>query len=137
MKQHSMLVLWLTTMMSYLLDNLVQYADGQQNKVDNSAARELHLLAALVNVNTTSSTDNFKLNLFGDPAEEEYGMQRSRHQSPEKHQQLQFGQVGRNEEYMEAAGLSTVLQDVTLDTQQHNAGKSVGEDLLDLMDSVA
>eukprot|EP00775_Hariotina_reticulata_P005653 gene5653-5892_t len=115
-----------------------RYADGQQNKVDNSAARELHLLAALVNVSNTSSTDNFKLNLFGDPAEEESGtVESSQRKNFEKHQQLQFGQGGRNAGYMEAAGLSTVLQGVTLDSQQHNAGKTVGEDLLDLMDSVA
>lgn len=93
------------------------------------------MLAAIVNVSRTAA-DNFKLNLFDDEAlidVEEPAQQHAGGMSRRKEQQLEFGSAGKNGGYIKAVG--DVLEQLGLDEQQ--AGKSIGEDLLDLMDSVS
>lgn len=110
----------------------LQYVEEQVNK---AAVQELDLLAALVQT-SKAPADNFKLNLcFDDEADEEAAVQQPQETGihTKEQKQLEFGADGKNEGYIKAVG--GVLEGLGLDEQQH--GKSVGEDLLDLMDSVA
>lgn len=85
--------------------------------------------------------DNFKLNLFFDDdaaSDEPPGTSTASSSKPGKQQQqhLEFGSGGRNEAYIKACRLGDVLEQVKL--EDNTAGsKGVGDDLLDLMDSVA
>lgn len=109
-----------------------RYVEEQVNK---AAVQELDLLAALVQT-SKAPADNFKLNLcFDDEADEEAAVQQPQETGirTKEQKQLEFGADGKNEGYIKAVG--GVLEGLGLDEQQH--GKSVGEDLLDLMDSVA
>jgi hypothetical protein len=108
-----------------------QYVEEQVNK---AAVQELDLLAALVQT-SKAPADNFKLNLcFDDEPDEELAVQQPQaaEGSIKQQKQLEFGAEGKNEGYIKAVG--GVLEGLGLDDQQQ--GKSVGEDLLDLMDSV-
>lgn len=93
----------------------------------------MDLLAALVKVNKAPA-DNFKLNLFEDTADDS-SMFRTEPVpvSGKQQKEMHFGTEGRNEGYIKA--VQNVLEGVGLDDQP--GAKSVGEDLLDLMDSVA
>jgi hypothetical protein len=110
----------------------MQYVEEQANK---AAVQELDLLAALVQTNKAPA-DNFKLNLcFDDEADEEAEAQQPQQAAgmgTKQQKQLEFGADGKNEGYIKAVG--GVLEGLGLDEQQQ--GKSLGEDLLDLMDSV-
>lgn len=115
----------------------MQYAQQQASGGNKRAARELDFLAHLVHVAKPGAADNFKLNLFedGDGLEvQQQPLQTSSSKpSTQKHQELQFGLDGRNDGYIKALG--SVLEAVQLEDND-NGSKPVGEDLLELMDSV-
>jgi hypothetical protein len=110
---------------------LLQYEQQQQAAVaDQQAAKELNFLAHLVHVNKPAS-DNFKLNLFLDDADL-FDEQATASSKPRKQQELEFR--GRRE----ANWLGDVLQQVQ-PNKEDSSGNSqgLGEELLELMDSVA
>lgn len=86
--------------------------------------------------------DNFKLNLLFDGdvfSDEPAGTSSASSSKPGKQQQqqyLEFGSGGRNDAYIKVCRLGDVLEQVQLEDNPAGS-KSVGEDLLDLMDSVA
>jgi hypothetical protein len=119
----------------------LQY-EQQHAAGDKRAAKELDFLAHLVHVAQPAAGDNFKLNLFFDGddfSDEPAGTSTTSSSSkPAKQQQqhLEFGSGGRNEAYIKACRLGDVLEQVQLEDNPAGS-KGVGEDLLDLMDSVA
>lgn len=83
--------------------------------------------------------DNFKLNLFLDSdAFDDEGQKPTSSSKPSKqqHHELEFGSGGRNDVYIKASRLSDVLQQVQLEDDEAGS-KGIGDELLDLMDSVA
>eukprot|EP00879_Flechtneria_rotunda_P025244 GHRR01026815.1.p1 GENE.GHRR01026815.1~~GHRR01026815.1.p1 ORF type:complete len:270 (+),score=103.54 GHRR01026815.1:1090-1899(+) len=110
-----------------------RYAEEQPATDSKAAAKELDLLVALMKVNKTS-TDKFKLNLFDGAAHDDlYNTEPALGNT--QGQELWFGSLGRNEEYVKAVGLSDELGDTC--TNDKKDAKTMGEDLLDLMDSIA
>lgn len=119
---------------------MLQYAE-EEEVGSSRAAKELDLLAALVHVSKPAA-DSFKLNLFGDAFDDGVIIRGqptplataavSKH---DKNTELQFGGEGRDETYLKA--VQNVLEGVELDDDPVQQKKSdVGDDLLELMDSV-
>lgn len=111
----------------------MQYVDDEADK-GSCAAKELDLLAALVQVNK-SQVDNFKLNLFDEAADDSsiYKNETLAASDKQRRQEMHFGTECRSEGYIKA--VQNALKGVGFDDQPGT--KSVGEDLLDLLDSVA
>lgn len=106
---------------------------------DKQAAKELDFLAHLVHVAKPAAGDNFKLNLFLDNEAfdgDEPQPASSSKPSKQQHHELEFGADGCNETYIKASRLGDVLEQVQLEDNEAGS-KGIGDDLLDLMDSVA
>lgn len=123
----------------------MQYAD--EFKGSQSARQELDLLTSLINTSSKASkpADNFKLNLFGDDADDGEGAGAAAAHPVAKDprfetaqvggvKELCFGGGGRNEAYKKAAGLGDIMGELNIDETGCRSGQL---DLLDLMDSAA
>lgn len=116
----------------------LQY-EQQHAPVDKQAANELDFLAHLVHVAKPAAGDNFKLNLFLDSdAFDDEGQKPASSSKPSKqqHHELEFGSSERNDTYIKASRLGDVLGQVQLEDTEAGS-KGIGDELLDLMDSVA
>lgn len=122
----------------------VQYEQQHAAPTDKQAAKELDFLAHLVHVAKPAAGDNFKLNLFLDgdmlfdePAELGTASKssNSRPGAAKQHNEMEFGSGGRNEAYIKAARLGDVLE-VQLEDAEDGGSRAIGDELLDLMDSV-
>jgi hypothetical protein len=124
----------------------VQYEQQHAAPTDKQAAKELDFLAHLVHVAKPAAGDNFKLNLFLDndllfdePAEQGTASKSSSSRpgaAKQQHNEMEFGSGGRNEVYIKAARLGDVLEQVQLEDAEDKGSRAIGDELLDLMDSV-